>query len=164
MIKTNWEALNVLGLKPGASLEEIKTTYHKLMKAYHPDASGETETNPLVFRIQEAYDYLMSNYNSSYYASDYAGSGSLKQDSSKIYGNQSSMKQAANRRNQEEERKRAEKRLKKRKEAEKEELLQEAAKQRQERQYKEAMDKIHAIRAGEVAAEIIQAMLRGELK
>jgi DnaJ-class molecular chaperone len=164
MIKTNWEALNVLGLKPGATIEEIKTTYHKLMKTYHPDASGDEETNPLVFRIQEAYDYLMGNYNSTYYAANGATSGSLNRESSKVYGNQSSMNQAAHRRAQQEERKRAEKRMQKRREEKREEFLKEVEKARQEREYKDAMDKIHAIRAGEVAAEIIQAMIRGDIK
>lgn len=154
----------MLGLKPGATIEKIKTTYHKLMKAYHPDASGDQETNPLVFRIQEAYDYLMSNYNSSYYASGHADSGSRKQGSTKVYGSTSSMKNAAVRRQQMEDLQKAEKRMKKRQEEKKEAFLRDAEKLRQERQYQEAMDKIHAIRAGEVAAEIIQAMLRGELK
>ncbi|MCR4999733.1 MAG: DnaJ domain-containing protein [Lachnospiraceae bacterium] len=163
MIKTNWEALNVLGLKPGATIEEIKTTYHKLMKAYHPDASGDMETNPLVFRIQEAYDYLISNYNSSYYASGSKEPGFRKQESTKIYGNTSALRQAATQRQQKEERKRAEKRLAKRQEERKEELLKDAERIRKDKQYQDAMDKIHAIRAGEVAAEIIEAMLRGKI-
>ncbi|MCR5641239.1 MAG: DnaJ domain-containing protein [Lachnospiraceae bacterium] len=164
MIKTNWEALNVLGLKPGTTIEEIKSTYHKLMKAYHPDANGESETNPLVFRIQEAYDYLLDHYNSSYYASNHADFENRKQESTKVYGSTSSLKQAATKRQQRADRQKAEERLKKRQEEKREAFLQEAEKQRQERAYQEAMDRIHAIRAGEVAAEIIQAMIRGDIK
>ena len=34
----------VLGVKPGASQEEIKSAYRKLVKQYHPDQYGD---NPL---------------------------------------------------------------------------------------------------------------------
>ena len=164
MIKTNWEALNVLGLKPGASIEEVKTTYHKLMKAYHPDANGTTKADPLIFRIQEAYDYLMDHYNSSYYASNHAASDIRKHDSTKILGSEDSLRHAATKRQQKEDRYKAEKRMKQRQEERKEAFLRDAEELRKEREYQEAMDKIHAIRAGEVAAEIIRAMIRGDIK
>ena len=64
----------ILGVKPGASQEEIKSAYRKLVKQYHPD---QYENNPLkdlaqekLAEINKAYDMLKngggnsSSYNS----------------------------------------------------------------------------------------------------
>lgn len=58
----------VLGIKQGASEEEIKKAYRKLVKKYHPD---RYQQNPLydlaeekLAEINEAYDYLTKNSNS----------------------------------------------------------------------------------------------------
>lgn len=66
----------VLGIKEGASPEEIKTAYKALVKKYHPD---RYQNNPLadlaqekLQQINEAYDMLMKNGG---YSSN-AGSGS----------------------------------------------------------------------------------------
>ena len=55
----------VLGIREGASEEEIKVAYKKLVKKYHPD---QYVNNPLsdlaqekIKEINEAYDYLMKN-------------------------------------------------------------------------------------------------------
>lgn len=55
----------VLGIKEGASEEEIKRAYRELVKKYHPD---QYQNNPLsklaeekLREINEAYDYLMKN-------------------------------------------------------------------------------------------------------
>ncbi len=55
----------VLGIKEGASEEEIKKAYRELVKKYHPD---QYQNNPLsrlaeekLREINEAYDYLMKN-------------------------------------------------------------------------------------------------------
>ncbi len=71
----------VLGLKRGATNEEIKSAYRKLAKKYHPDMN---ENNPLqdlaeekFKEIQWAYDEIMNgNASSAGYGSSYTGSNS----------------------------------------------------------------------------------------
>lgn len=60
----------ILGLKEGASEEEIKRAYKKLVRKYHPD---QYINNPLsdlaeekLKEINEAYDYLMKNKRTYY--------------------------------------------------------------------------------------------------
>jgi len=47
-----------LGLKKGASLEEIKKAYKELAKKYHPDVSKETNAEHKFKEINEAYSVL----------------------------------------------------------------------------------------------------------
>ncbi|WP_027399315.1 J domain-containing protein [Anaerovorax odorimutans] len=58
----------ILGVKEGASKEEIKAAYREQVKKYHPD---KFQDNPLyelaeekLQEINEAYDYLMKNNGS----------------------------------------------------------------------------------------------------
>ena len=64
----------VLGVKPGASQEEIKSAYRKLVKQYHPDQYVDNPLKDLaqekLAEINKAYEMLKnsggdSNYNSS---------------------------------------------------------------------------------------------------
>ncbi len=48
----------VLGLKKGASAEEIKKAYKELAKKYHPDVSKESEAEKKFKEINEAYSVL----------------------------------------------------------------------------------------------------------
>ncbi|HET6609334.1 MAG TPA: hypothetical protein VFG62_21860 [Rhodopila sp.] len=53
---TRPEALEVLGLRPGATRAEIKDAHHRLMRAAHPDAGG---SDWLAARINQARDVLI---------------------------------------------------------------------------------------------------------
>jgi len=54
----------VLGLKPGATQEEIKTAYRELVKKYHPDRYQDNPLSDLaeekIREINEAYETLMA--------------------------------------------------------------------------------------------------------
>jgi DnaJ domain len=50
------EALAVLGLKPGASADDIRTAHKRLMKEFHPDKGG---SDYLASKINEAKDVLI---------------------------------------------------------------------------------------------------------
>jgi len=49
----------VLGLQPGATLNEIRSAYRRLAKLHHPDAGGERSL-PRFLSIQSAYEQLMA--------------------------------------------------------------------------------------------------------
>ena len=55
---TEEEALSILGLKKGASDEDIKKSYYDLMKKFHPDKDGNNYLSNL---ITEAKNKLLNN-------------------------------------------------------------------------------------------------------
>lgn len=58
----------VLGIKPGATQDEIKSAYRKLIKQYHPDKFVDNPLKDLaeekMMQINEAYDTLTKNSGS----------------------------------------------------------------------------------------------------
>src|SRR5271157_5449938 len=61
----------ILGIREGASKEEIKRAYRELAKKYHPDQYGANPLRDLaeekMREINEAYDYLMKNTSDNNY-------------------------------------------------------------------------------------------------
>ena len=52
------DAYDLLGLKPGASVDDIKSAHKRLMKEFHPDKGG---TDYLAAKINEAKDVLLGS-------------------------------------------------------------------------------------------------------
>lgn len=63
--RTQWSPpyLNVLGLKTGATTEEIKAAYRRLAKANHPDRGGDPEQFK---KIHAAFEEAMKQHNTIY--------------------------------------------------------------------------------------------------
>lgn len=54
------DSYSILGLKKGASTEEVKRAFRRLAKIYHPDVGGDPEKFKL---ISTAYRRIMENSN-----------------------------------------------------------------------------------------------------
>lgn len=81
----------ILGLKPGASQEEIKKAYRTLIKQYHPDQYGDNPLKSLAEEktreINAAYGELTKNPNNSYnnYSNNNSSYSSSSSDNSHIF-------------------------------------------------------------------------------
>jgi len=56
------EAFAVLGLKPGATADEVRAAHRRLLKDYHPDKGG---TDYLAAKINQAKDVLLQELGAS---------------------------------------------------------------------------------------------------
>lgn len=84
----------VLGISPGASQEEIKSAYRKLVKQYHPDQFSDNPLQNLaqekLAEINEAYNMLSNgNNNNGSYSNNNSYSSNTNNNSNYNYGNYS---------------------------------------------------------------------------
>lgn len=79
----------VLGVKPGASDDEIKTAYRALAKKYHPDLNpGSATAEAKMKEINEAYTVLIKNKGQDPYGQGYgSGAGGSPYGGADSYGN-----------------------------------------------------------------------------
>ena len=79
----------VLGLKPGATQEEIKKDYRNLIKQYHPDQYGDNPLKDLAEEkmrdINAAYDALTKNAGNTYSSSNSSNSSYNSSSSDNSY-------------------------------------------------------------------------------
>lgn len=75
---TDSDYYKILGVKPSASMEEIKLAYRKLAKKYHPDRNqGNPAAEEKFKQITEAYDMLSNSSKRAIY--DFSGDGAYAQ-------------------------------------------------------------------------------------
>jgi hypothetical protein len=56
-----WDYYKVLGVRQGASDDEIRKAYRRKAMEYHPDRNHSAEAQDMFIRVTEAYEYLTSH-------------------------------------------------------------------------------------------------------
>lgn len=87
---TGKEACYYLGIREDASEEQIKRAYRYKAKLYHPDANPNSNTQEYYIKVQEAYEYLMSNQNNiipSNTTADTAAGQAMNKNATMYYNN-----------------------------------------------------------------------------
>ena len=155
------EALLVLGLPKDATKDQIKTAYKRLVRKYHPDANPDSDETWQYYDIQGAYEYLMEHEEAEVqvHSQPYVRANS----GPKVFGSKEDLTELSFKRKVRAEHIKQEKRSAERAQREKRALDKEYAEYRQNKIYEETMNKIHAHRAAEVTAQIIEAYLKGEI-
>ena len=185
------EALTVLGLDQNATKEDIKTAYHKMAAYYHPDAhaAGEAETTEsfLAYEyLMDAYEKALAAYLAGQQRGMAQSAGLQRNmdgsvgnaagrqaagweqglsdtgEVSRVLGSKTAILRQETNRNFAEQRVKQEKRLKKEREAKRRKVEEELASYKADAAYEEAMAKIHAIRAAEITAHIIETVVLGK--
>ncbi len=57
------EYYEILGCPLNSSVDEIKRTYRRKARQYHPDVNHEPDAIEKFIRITEAYDFIIANHN-----------------------------------------------------------------------------------------------------
>lgn len=90
----------ILGVKPGASQEEIKSAYRKLVKQYHPDQYGDNPLKDLaqekLAEVNKAYDMLKNNSSEQQYTSYNNSNSNTYSNNSVVYAEVRSLIQMRN--------------------------------------------------------------------
>ena len=154
------EALLVLGLPKGATKDQIKTAYKRLARKYHPDANPDSDETWKYYDVQGAYEYLLEHEDAEMRSQPPVRGNS----GPKVFGSKEDLTDLSFKRNVRAEHIKQEKRSAERAQREKRALDKEYAEYRQNKIYEETMNKIHAHRAAEVTAQIIEAYLKGEIR
>lgn len=56
------EYYEILGLKAGCSVDEIKKAYRNKARIYHPDVNHSSDAKDQFIKVTEAYDFLITNH------------------------------------------------------------------------------------------------------
>lgn len=142
MIRTRQEALTTLGLGIGASPEQIKDAYKDLVKKCHPDVTGSADAT-VYNKIVEAYQFL-SNDNQGNVLTHSKVVGKTSKRNSPSNADYTAFQKKAEKQKQ-----------RKKEEFEKKQKEFSAMYEKQEADYKRAMEAIDAIRV----ARAIQSMV-----